>query len=69
MSSLQLKAALIAFHRIRGGHDGKALASTVLALLDRAGITIKVVILFSSIHTVVFDIYFQDRPFHIGQCQ
>src|ERR1700678_309484 len=37
-----MKSALIAFHRIHGSHDGKALARTVLALLDRADITVKV---------------------------
>jgi hypothetical protein len=41
-SSLQLKAALIAFHRLRGSHDGKTLAKTVVELLDRADITVKV---------------------------
>jgi hypothetical protein len=41
-SSLQLKASLIAFHRLRGSHDGKTLAKTVVELLDRAGITVKV---------------------------
>jgi hypothetical protein len=40
--SLELKVALIAFHRLRGRHDGKSLARTVLQLLDRAGITVKV---------------------------
>ena len=67
-SSLQLKAALIAFHRIRGAHDGEALARTVLALLDRAGITVKVMVFFAwSEH--ISDIHFQDGPFHVGQCQ
>jgi hypothetical protein len=42
LRSLQLKVALIAFHRIRGRHTGKSLARTVLYLLDRAGITTKV---------------------------
>jgi hypothetical protein len=41
-SSLQLKAALIAFHRIRGGHDGVSLAATIIQLLDRVHITLKV---------------------------
>ena len=41
-SPLQMKTALIAFHRIHGSHDGKSLASTVLALLDRAEVTVKV---------------------------
>lgn len=44
-SSLQLKAALIAFHRLRGRHDGMTLAKTVVELLDRAGVTVKVSIL------------------------
>jgi hypothetical protein len=41
-SSLQLKAALIAFHRLRGSHDGKTLAKTIVELLDRADITVQV---------------------------
>jgi len=41
-SSLQLKASLIAFHRLRGGHNGTSLAKVVLHLLDRAGVTVKV---------------------------
>lgn len=41
-SALQLKASLIAFHRLHGSHDGESLAGTVLKLLDRAGITVKV---------------------------
>jgi hypothetical protein len=41
-NSLRLKAALLAFHRIRGGHDGVSLATIILQLLDRVGITLKV---------------------------
>ena len=41
-TSLQLKASLIVFHHLHGGHDGEVLAETVLQLLDRAGITVKV---------------------------
>jgi hypothetical protein len=41
-TSLQMKAALIAFHQLRGNHDGETLATAVLQLLDRAGITGKV---------------------------
>lgn len=41
-NSLQPKAALIAFHRVRGGHDGVSLATTILQLLDRAHITLNV---------------------------
>lgn len=40
--SLELKAALIAFSRIRGSHTGEHLAQTVLRLLDRVDITAKV---------------------------
>lgn len=40
--SLELKTALIAFYRIKGSHTGRSLAQTVLYLLDRAGITVKV---------------------------
>jgi hypothetical protein len=43
--SLLLKAALIAFHRLRGTHDGKTMAATVLRLLDRANITANVCVL------------------------
>ena len=41
-TSLQLKVSLIAFHRLHGNHDGESLASTILQLLDRAGVTAKV---------------------------
>jgi hypothetical protein len=41
-TSLQPKAALIAFHRLRGGHDGKSLGKVAVGLLDRAGVTVKV---------------------------
>src|SRR6202451_4503075 len=40
--SLQLKAALIAFHRLCGTHDGKNMAETALQLLDRADVTANV---------------------------
>jgi hypothetical protein len=38
-TSLQLKQALIAFHRLRGSHDGKSMAQAAIQMLDRAGIT------------------------------
>jgi hypothetical protein len=41
-TSLQLKVALIVFHRLCGNHDGETLATAVLQLLDRAGITVKI---------------------------
>jgi hypothetical protein len=41
-SRLELKAALIAFHQVKGSHTGKSLARTVRYLLDRADITAKV---------------------------
>jgi hypothetical protein len=64
-SSLQLKAALIAFHRLRGNHDGETLAGAVLQLLDRAGITGKVrdYVLASNMTSLI---YFQDWSFHNG---
>lgn len=40
--SLRSRAALIAFHRLRGGHDGKTVGEIVVNLLDRAAITVKV---------------------------
>jgi len=39
-SALQLKSALITFHRLRQGHTGKELVKTMMYLLDRAGITL-----------------------------
>jgi hypothetical protein len=52
-SSLQLKSGLIAFHRLRKGHSGKALARVVMHLLDRAGITVKVSKIFHDRHPFV----------------
>ena len=40
--ALQLKTVLIAFHCLEQGHTGQTLAITVMHLLDRAGITLKV---------------------------
>jgi hypothetical protein len=40
--ALVLRTALIAFHCLSGRHDGASLADTVLHLLDRAGVTLKV---------------------------
>lgn len=40
--SLDLKCALVAFHNMVGKHDGENIARVVVALLDRAGITIYV---------------------------
>jgi hypothetical protein len=42
MGTLRSRAALIAFHRLRGGHDGKTVGEIVVNLLDRAAITVKV---------------------------
>jgi len=42
MGTLKYRAALIAFHRLRGGHDGKTVGEIVVNLLDRAAITVKV---------------------------
>ena len=41
-SSLQLKATVIAFHRLRGSHEGKSLSKVTINLLDRVGVTVKV---------------------------
>ena len=39
---LHLRAALIAFQQLHGPHDGVSLATTMMGLLDRCGITRKV---------------------------
>lgn len=39
---LELKRALIVFHRLCGGHNGKSIADAAIRLLDRAGITAQV---------------------------
>ena len=41
-SALQLKTALIAFYCLEQGHTGITLAATLMHLLDRASITLKV---------------------------
>ena len=38
----QYNSALLAFHRIRGSHNGERLARIVLHLLDRVDVTVKV---------------------------
>jgi hypothetical protein len=40
--TLQVKNALIDFHHIHGGHDGKSMAEIAIQMLDRAGITANV---------------------------
>ena len=62
-TALELKAALITFHRLHGDHDGESLVEVVLQLLNRAGITGKVRYLF---FYHAFLIYFQGWAFHIG---
>ena len=39
---LALKSALIAFHHIKKKHTGVNMADTILELLDRASVTLKV---------------------------
>ena len=39
---LSLKAALIGFHRLKKKHTGINIAITIIHLLDRAGVTLKV---------------------------
>lgn len=66
-SPLQLRTALIAFHRYYGRHDGITLAAVVLRLLDRAGITLKV--RWCSLGRITLrGLISLDRPFHHGQC-
>lgn len=45
-----LKAALIGFHRLKKKHSGVNVARTILYLLDRAGVTLKVCFFTISIH-------------------
>lgn len=47
---LMLKAALIGFHRLKQKHSGANIAKTILHLLDRANITLKVCLLFLIAH-------------------
>jgi hypothetical protein len=63
-NSLQLKVALIVFHRLRGNHDGETLAEAVLDLLDRAGVTVKVRLL--RFLTDCLNDMFPDWPFYNG---
>jgi hypothetical protein len=66
-SALQLKAALIAFHRLRRNHTGNTISRTVMHLLDRAGITVKVSTM--SLHRdqgMLMDVLV--RSFHTRQC-
>jgi hypothetical protein len=41
-STLQFKSALIAFHHLHQNHSGKTIARTIIHLLDRAKVTVKV---------------------------
>jgi hypothetical protein len=61
-SSLQLKSALIGFHRIRRNHKGKTLARATLHLLDRAGITVKVSRVYSCT-MLAYDIFIESGHF------
>jgi hypothetical protein len=66
-TGLQLKTALIAFHRLEGRHDGKTLAEVVLQLLDRAQITVKVGLLHETAITMhVSEGFSQGWAFHAG---
>jgi hypothetical protein len=50
--SLTFRNALIAFHRLVGGQDGKSLAQALLQILDQAGITTQVCNLFNVIKAI-----------------
>ena len=39
---LEHEYALIAFHNLQGSHSGERIARTVLPLLDRVGVTLRV---------------------------
>ncbi len=62
MTSLELKAALIAFHCLPGKHNGKAIAEAVMELLDRAHITIKVRLL----HEAGITMHISDISLKVG---
>lgn len=61
-TSLELKTALIAFHRLPGKHDGKAIAEAVIALLDRARVTVKVRLL----HEAGITMHISDVSLKVG---
>src|SRR3981189_3644826 len=63
--ALELKCALIAFHNVTGRHDGVNLARTMLALLDRAGTTLKVCHTLSGVNPSNTSTVW---PLDIGQC-
>ena len=48
-NGLQLRSTLIAFHRLRGSHNGARLARIALHLLDRVGVTVKARLSFISL--------------------
>jgi hypothetical protein len=47
---LQLRSALVAFHRVWGPHTAKNLSSVILWLLDRAEVTANISLLFFFVH-------------------
>jgi hypothetical protein len=61
-TALQFKIALIVFHHLHGRHDGKTLAETILRLLDRAQITVKVRLL----HEAVIIMHVSDISLKVG---
>ena len=64
---LQLKASLIAFHRLRGSHSGDRIARIVLHILDRVGITVEVCRPRPS--TGAYINSYLGRPLDPGQCR
>jgi hypothetical protein len=62
MTALQFKMALITFHHLYDRHDGKTLAETILRLLDRAQITVKVRLL----HEAAITMHIPDTSLKVG---
>jgi hypothetical protein len=65
--ALELKCALIAFHNVTGRHDGVNLANVLVALLDRAGVTANVRIVFIYILLLIGSLTV--RTLDTGQCR
>ena len=66
-TALKPMVALIAFHRVRGRHDGKSLGKTIMELLDRAKITVNVRTPVNYVSSVSPNT-FLGRAFHFWRC-
>lgn len=63
---LKLRADLIAFHHVPGRHTGEHMAEAFLQVLDRIGVTSKVIFKLSLFDLLL--IIFQDWMGDHGQC-